>query len=68
METAICANMGGQGQELDPEGSSESEMYARPPNKGGGIQVLPTPAMGMCKSVTLGVGLLEEICLNGKDP
>lgn len=44
MEAAICVHTRGQGQELDPEGSSESEMYANPPNKGGGRQVPPTSA------------------------
>lgn len=44
METAICVHMRGQVQELDAEGSSESEMYANPLNKRGGIQVPPTSA------------------------
>lgn len=36
MNTTISVNMKGQGQELNPGGSSESEMYANPPNSGWG--------------------------------
>lgn len=56
METAIHVTMRGQGQELDPEGSSESEMYANPPNKGGEIQFPPIPAMRVFQLVTLALG------------
>lgn len=47
METTICVNARGQGRELAPEESLESEMYANPPNSRGGITVTPTPAWGL---------------------
>lgn len=58
METATCVNMRSQSQQLDPEYSSESEMYTNPPNSKGRIKVNSAPALGMCKMVgDLGLGL-----------
>lgn len=59
MNTTISVNMKGQGQELNPGGSSESEMYANPPNSGVG-RSYPNPVLGMCKTVTLGLDCLGK--------
>lgn len=49
--TAICVIIRGQGQELDPEESSEIEISANPPNLRRGIKLpwpLPWSRDAMC--------------------
>lgn len=64
IETAVCVSIRGQGRELDPEESTEIEMYTNPPNSRGGICVTLTSALGLgCLKESHVVGRL-----NGKDP
>lgn len=60
MKTTVSVNMRGQGQELNPEESSEGEIYTNPPNSRGGKK-LPDSCLGDVQDSDLGIGLPEEI-------